>query len=157
MDALSCSVGTSTEGKVEGLDVRIAASTETTILPEVIPIAVTPDCVRIKQRKRFFLSSLGVDKETYVYEMSVVYTGKTKSQAEQRQSTRSDPSFEIEIECLQPRAYLRTSNGEDLMLALSLTLKAYDFAALLHPRTNVTYVPHELRAYDVDPTHAAHD
>ena len=148
MDAFSCTLDTNLDGKNDGLDVRVAANVETVVAPEGLPIAVMPSCVRIKQRKRFFLSSLGIDNETFVYELSVVYQGRSKHEAEQKQSNRTDPSFEVEIECLQPRAYLRSSNGEDLMLALSMLLKCFDFAMLLHPQSNVTYVPQALKSYD---------
>jgi len=150
VDAFSCAMSTSVDGKTDGLDVRVAANVETVVPPEGLPIAILPSCVRIKQRKRFLLSSLGVDNETFAYELSIVYHGKSKHEAEQKQSNRQDPSFEVELECLQPRAYLRSSNGEDLMLALSLLLKCYDFARILHPSSNVTYIPRTLKVHEHD-------
>ena len=46
--------------QVDGFDARVAASLERVVPCELLPIAVSPDMVRIKQRKRFFLASLGV-------------------------------------------------------------------------------------------------
>ena len=141
MDAGSCSLEISRDTKLEGFDVRVSASLERLIPPELLPIAVAPDLVRIKQRKRFFLASLGVDNEAFTFDLTIVYAGKTKSEAEQRQSTQEEPSFEVEVECLQPREYLRSSGGEDIMLALSLILKCHDFSSALNATSAVTYVP----------------
>jgi len=144
MDASSCSVNMRRDAGVEGFDARVAASLERAIPPDILPIAVSPDTVRIKQRKRFYLSSLGVDSETFSFDLSIVYTGKTKSEAEQKQSSQQSPSFEVEVECLQPREYLKSSGGEDIMLALSLILKCHDFSSALNSSAAVTYVPVEV-------------
>jgi hypothetical protein len=141
MDSESCSFSITRDPSVDGFDVRVAASLERLIPAELLPIAVSPDMVRIKQRKRFFLSSLGVDNETFSFDLSIIYSGKTKSEAEQKQSHPKAPSFEVEIECLQPREYLKSSGGEDIMLALSLILKCLDFSSALNPGSSVTYVP----------------
>ena len=143
MDPGSCAVNASREGDAEGFDARVAASLERAVPHELLPIAVTPDLVRIKQRKRFFLSSLGVDREAFSFDLSIVYSGRTKSEAEKRQSAQESPSFEVEVECLQPREYLKSLGGEDIMLALSLILKCHDFSSALNSATAVTYVPVE--------------
>ena len=140
-DASSCAINITRDADVDSFDARIAASLEKTIPADLLPIAVTPDFVRIKQRKRFYLSSLGVDKETFSYDLSIVYSGKTKSEAEQKQSDQQDPCFEVEVECLQPYEYLESSGGEDIMLALSLILKCHDFSSALNSSAAVTYVP----------------
>jgi hypothetical protein len=139
LDAESCAMHSS--AAQDGFDARVAASLECPVRPELLPIAVAPDRVRIKQRKRFFLSSLGVDSDAFSFDLSIVYAGQTKSEAEQRQSAQQAPSFEVEIECLKPREYLRSSGGADIMLALSLILKCHDFSAALNPTSAVTYVP----------------
>ena len=140
IDSSSCSMNVTRNTKFEGFDARISASLEKKIPVELLPIAVVPEFVRIKQRKRFFLTSLGIDKETFSFDATIVFSGKTKSEAEQKQSRQENPSFEIEIECLQPREYLK-SCGEDIMLALSLILKCYDFSAALNSSSEVTYIP----------------
>lgn len=146
MDASSCSMSVSRENATDGFDARVAASLERAIPAELLPIAVAPERVRIKQRKRFFLSSLGVDSEAFSFDLSIVYSGRTKSEAEQRQSAQQSPSFEVEVECLQPQEYLKSSGGNDVMLALSLILKCHDFSSALNSSAAVTYVPVERSA-----------
>ena len=141
MDMKSCSLSVTRDSNIRGFDVRIVASLELKVQPELLPIAVSTDLVRIKQRRRFLLASLGVEGETFSFDLSVVYCGRTKSEAELKQSLQQNPSFEVEVECLRPQDYLRSSGGEDIMLALSLILKCYDFATLLNHSASVTYVP----------------
>lgn len=140
LDGESCCMNVTRKIKTDGLDVRVAASMERMIPHHLLPIAVSPDMVRIKQRKRFFLPSLGIEGEAFSFDLSIVYCGKTKSDAEQKQSNQLSPSFEVEVECLQPTEYLKTSGGEDIMLALSLILKCHDFSSALAD-TSVTYKP----------------
>lgn len=139
VDSGSCSVNVNRTD--QGFDARVAASVEQNIPAELLPIAVSPELVRIKQRKRYFLGSLGVNQETFSFDLSIVYSGATKSEAEQRQSAQKSPTYEIEIECLQPGAYLHSAGGEDIMLALSLVMKAHDFASAIVPDQTVTYMP----------------
>lgn len=153
LDGESCCVNVTRETVADGFDVRISASLERQLPHHILPIAVTPDMVRIKQRKRFFLSSLGVEGDTFSFDVSLVYTGKTKSEAEQKQSKQRSPSFEVEVECLQPSEYLKTSGGEDIMLALSLILKCHDFSAALNTPTTVTYKPSTRRPCGRDAKH----
>ena len=143
MDSGSCSVNVCRRDNNDGHDARVAASIEKSVPADLLPIAVTPDFVRIKQRKRFFLASLGIAGETFSFDLSIVYMGKTKSEAEQNQSQQLNASFEIEIECLEPHEYLKSSGGEDLMLALSLILKCHDFSSALHAANTVTYIPRD--------------
>ena len=140
LDSSSCAVDLTRNTKFEGFDARVSASLEKQVPVELLPIAVVPEYVRIKQRKRFFLASLGIDKETFCFDATIVFSGKTKSEAEQNQNKQQNPSFEIEIECLQPREYLQ-SCGEDIMLALSLILKCHDFSAALNSTSEITYIP----------------
>jgi hypothetical protein len=140
MDAGSCALSISRD-QVGGYDARVSASLEKAVPAEMLPLAVSPELVRIKQRKRFFLSSLGVESETFSFDLSIVYTGKSRSEAEYRQNHQIDPCFEVEIECLRPTQYLLSSGGEDIMLALSLILKCHDFSSALHTSSAVTYIP----------------
>ena len=140
IDSSSCSVDLTRNNIVNGFDARISVSLEKSIPLDLLPIAVVPEFVRIKQRKRFFLASLGIDKETFCFDATIVFSGKTKSEAEQNQNKQENPSFEIEIECLQPKEYLK-SCGEDIMLALSLILKCHDFSAALNSSSEITYIP----------------
>jgi len=121
------------------LDARVTVSVEHALPPEMLPVAVVSDLVRIKQRKRFTLSSLGVDNPAFAIDLTIVYSGKTKSEAERRQAAEQDAHYEVEVECLDPVAYLQTCNQEEPVLALSILLKLHDFAAALNPSTQVTF------------------
>ena len=119
---------------------RMSFSVEQTVPEEVLPIAVFPTKVRIKQRRRFFVASLGVERPAFSVDMTIVYTGRSKSEAEQRQAKGDDGSYEVEVECLEPLAYLQSCKHQEEMLALSLLLKLHDFASLLNPTVPVTFV-----------------
>jgi hypothetical protein len=122
------------------LNPRVSFSVEQTVPDEVLPIAVVPTKVRIKQRKRFFITSLGVERPAFSVDMTIVYTGKSKSEAEQSQVKGEDASYEVEVECLEPLAYLQSCNHQEDMLALSLLLKLHDFVSFLNPNVPITFV-----------------
>lgn len=119
---------------------RVSFSVEQSVPAEVLPIAVVPTKVRIKQRKRFFVASLGVERPAFAIDMTIVYAGRSKSEAEQNQVRGANASYEVEVECLEPLAYLQSCNHREEMLALSLLLKLHDFVALLNPDVPVTFV-----------------
>ncbi len=122
------------------LDARITLAAERPLRAEVLPLAVSPRYVRIKQRKRFFLPSVGVPRDCFSFDLSIVYAGGTKSEAERRQRAGEEASFEVECECLAPREYLRTTR-DPVCLALSVLVKLHDFAAALNPGAATTFVP----------------
>lgn len=119
---------------------RLCISLEQRVPSEMLPIAVSPTLVRIKQRKRFSIASLGVEKAAFAVDMTIVYAGGSKSEAEQKQARGHDPSHEVEVECLEPLAYLHSCNQQSGMLALSMVLKLLDFVAALNPKVPVTFL-----------------
>ena len=121
------------------LNPRVSFSVEQTVPAELLPIAVVPTRVRIKQRKRFFITSLGVERPAFSVDLTIVYSGTSRSEAEQRQAASKDASYEVEVECLEPLAYLQSCNQQEQMLALSLLLKLHDFVSFLNPQTPVTF------------------
>ena len=142
VDVGACALGTQAPGGAAyPLDARVATSLEWPVPAEALPVAVRPDLVRIKQRRRFFLPSPGVDGDCFRFDVTIVYRGKTKSEAEARQRSGEGASFEVECECLAPDAYVRSSSGDPLCLALSVVLKLLDFASALNPASCVTFVP----------------
>lgn len=142
MDTGSCSITLCCRPNLAcNFDARICASIEHSIPEDLLPVAVTPELVRIKQRRSFRLASLGVEPDAFSFDLSIVYSGKTKSEAEQKQANNWEPSFEVEVECLCPRDYLKSCAGEDTYLALSLVLKIHDFLVALNPQQAVTFVP----------------
>lgn len=121
------------------LNPRVSFSVEQSVPHELLPIAVVPTRVRIKQRKRFFITSLGVERPAFSVDMTIVYSGKSKSEAEQSQAAAKDAVYEVEVECLEPLAYLQSCNHQEQMLALSLLLKLHDFVSFLNPQTPITF------------------
>ena len=144
-DALAPSPRPHAEGAHSGLllrpsHVRVGISLEQRVPEELLPVAVKPTLVRIKQRRRFLLSSLGLETAAFAVDMTICYSGKSKSEAEQRQASAQDSSYEVEVECLEPLAYLRSCNQQESMLALSLLMKLHDFAAALNSDAAVAFV-----------------
>lgn len=128
-------------GNPRPVDARIALSMEFPVNSDMLPVAVTPQFVRIKQRKRFFLGSLGVAGDCFSFDLSVVYKGRTRTEAEARQQKGDGASFEVECECLAPKEYLDATNDDATCLGLSIVLKLLDFASALNPSSSVTFVP----------------
>lgn len=118
---------------------RLAISLERKIPVGTLPIAVIPDFVRIKQRKRFLLNSLGVELPAFSVDMTLVHSGRSKQEAEQKQASGTDTQYEVEVECLEPLAYLRSCQDDSAVLALSIILKLLDFAAIVNPEEAVSY------------------
>jgi hypothetical protein len=104
-------------------------------------VAVTPDVVRIKQRKRFLLPSVGIEGDTFAFDLTVVYAGSNKSEAEKDQRNNENASYEVEVECLAPGSYLSTCGDDGSCLALSIIVKLLDFAQHLNPSIAVTFSP----------------
>jgi hypothetical protein len=141
VDVGACALGTRAAGCAAlPLDARVATSIERQVPSEFLPVAVSTDLVRIKQRKRFFLPSLGVPKDCFSFDLTIVYSGTTKTEAETNQRKNENASFEVECECLAPRDYLKTS-GDPICLGLSVIVKLLDFASALNPASSVTFVP----------------
>lgn len=128
-----------TAASIEAVDARVCISAEQQLPPELLPVAVTPNLVRIKQRKQYRLHSLGVEKPAFSIDLTIVYTGKTKSEAEQKQANEVSPTYEVEVECLSTPAYLQSCSQKESILALSILLKLLDFAVALNPNQSVTY------------------
>lgn len=137
VDVGACALETEAPGQVQcPLSARVACSTEREIPASALPVAVRPDLVRIKQRKKFLLRS------GFSFEVTIVYQGRTKTEAERKQKASEGASYEVECECVSPSEYLAQCGGDLICLALSLVVKLLDFAAALNPDTCVTFVPH---------------
>jgi hypothetical protein len=115
------------------LDMRLSSSLETTIAEEHLPLAVIPVGVRIKQRRRFVLGSLGIGADdVFAFDFTLVFAGSSRAEAEKKQSLRQVTEHQVEIECLRPRNYLKSCNMMDACLAASLLLKMIDFIQKLN-------------------------
>ena len=108
-------------------DFRLELSSEqpvTVTLPDVVDTQL----VRIKQRKSFHyrLSDEG-GQSLWRYDFTRCWSGQTMAEAEQNQRSSStvEPRYEIEIECTNPEALLKS--GDLNYIAQSLLLKTNDF------------------------------
>lgn len=108
-------------------DLRVSLNFEERVPDELIPQAV-PDLryVRIKSRKSFRCASKDTKVPVWSFDFTQSWAGATFEEAEQKQK-RSDTCFEIELECLDPFAYLHTAKNDPYMLAMSMLLKMRDF------------------------------
>jgi hypothetical protein len=145
LDQGSCAIGVDTGNLINDVGGRLSASVEKPLSPDLLPVAVMPDVVRIKERKRFLLPSLGIEGDAFAFDASIVFTGLTKSDAEKAQKRNEGGSFEIEVECLAPRQYLESCSGEGSCLALSILVKLLDFASHLNQNMTVTFIPRSLK------------
>lgn len=90
--------------ELQSYDIRISLAQELKIQPENFSVVRTPFKVRIKHRQSFFLvEPLYEGSNTnirYRYDLTVVWDGETKSQAETKQMNEEPPNaYEVEIEC----------------------------------------------------------
>ena len=127
IDTSSCNLETSQCHMRHEIHARIACSCEKQIPASSLPLMVQPSHIRIKQRKRFILHSVGASVETFSFDATIVYTGQTKLEAEKAQAARRDAKYEIEVECLNPSLYLQSCDQNLSYLAVSLLLKLHDF------------------------------
>jgi len=110
----------------ENPDIRISLAVEQEVDESLVPEVVQPNYVRIKQRKSFFYTPLGFSEPIWVFDMTLSWSGNTKSDAERKQYSTS-PVYEIECECLSPIAYRLHKQEKRGFVARSLLLKLLDF------------------------------
>jgi len=107
-------------------DIRISLSVEYEIDEAFVPEVVQPEYVRLKQRKSFFYTPLGFSEPIWVFDMTLSWSGDSKSDAERKQYSEP-PIYEIECECLSPMAYRLHKQEKRTFVARSLLLKLLDF------------------------------
>lgn len=79
--------------------VRVVESMESTVKADELPIVVTPTHVRIKQRKQFTLASKTCKGAEWRFELTRVWTGETREEAEQQQKQKGTNCVcEVELE-----------------------------------------------------------
>lgn len=100
-----------------GYDVRVALSREEQVLPNRVPNVAHPEHVAIRQRRRFAAGAWAVD-------LTMVWSGRTKEEAEQKQR-RGPAQYHIEVECIDPVAYL-DSHAHDVHIAASVLMRIVD-------------------------------
>lgn len=110
---------------------RIQASYEVELPPRFLPLAVATEHVRIKRRHSFVYKS-GHHDVAYQYDLTKVYAGTTRSEAEAHQRAGRATSFEVEVECVVVADMLANQRCRT-QLATSLLLKLVHLECLLRP------------------------
>ena len=112
--------------------IRASVSQEQEIHPKLVPDIVNPEFVRIKQRKAY-------KHGCWAFDMTRVWQGATRQEAEARQAT-SEPCYEFEVECYDPRTYFQKEYHTDEYIATSLFIKMKDFLPFSHKTKNMKVV-----------------
>jgi hypothetical protein len=110
---------------------RLQASYEVELPPRFLPLAVATEHVRIKRRHSFVYRSNHHDV-SYQYDLTKVYAGTTRSEAESHQRAGQATSFEVEVECVVVADMLANQRCRT-RLATSLLLKLVHLECLLQP------------------------
>lgn len=126
------------------LDARVDFSVEETVPECALPVVTNEfACVRIKQRRSFYLHAGGAaegDPPTWRYDFTLSWSGRTKGEAE-RQQRSAEPTYEVEVELVDPGAYLADPEHTDAFTATSLLMKVCDFVALESPSFHFEPMP----------------
>jgi hypothetical protein len=109
-------------------DLRVALNYEESVHRAELPSILNPSLVRIKSRKRYLYKSENFPSSSPIWSLDLTrsWTGKTKSEAEHKQKAGTT-TYELEIECLNPKALMITPKHDHFYVACSLLLKMKDF------------------------------
>lgn len=121
-------------------DLRVVLNYEEKIHRKDLPNIINPSFVRIKSRKTFFYTSENFPSSSPIWRIDLTqsWSGKSKSEAEIAQKTQ-EPVYEIELECLNPKALMISPKHDHFYVACSLLLKMRDFVS--HFENNFKWVP----------------
>lgn len=95
----------------QNLGCRVALAVETELREDEVPAAAEPQHVRIVQRNSYVLDG-------WRYDLSVVWSGATRTEAEQRQMAGQGAAYEVEVECEDLPAQLASRTDRDLAAAV---------------------------------------
>ena len=116
---------TVTLSSIHGHALRVSLSTEEPVAPEVVPQSCRPHLVRLQQRRSF--ADVREGGCVWRYEMSKVWTGDSRMDAERKQHLET-PVYETECELVDgdeaARAYMRAHSDEHVGQSLVLKGKA---------------------------------
>lgn len=105
------------EGTLERYGVRFSVSVETPVSSEDLEASVKPIWVRLKRRHSFIYNQ-------WRFDLTRVWSAPSRTEAEVKQSRGEPSSYEIEIECWQPRELLALRSNR--YIAASLMMKMVD-------------------------------
>jgi hypothetical protein len=108
-------------------DLRICLNREELVPDHEIPPIVNPTLVRMKSRKSFYYKSenFPATEPLWKFDITRSWTGNTKTEAEQKQK-RGDTTYEVELECLNPRALMISVQHDSFYVMCSMLLKVRD-------------------------------
>lgn len=113
-------------------DLRVSQKKETpVVIEEELPAVFRPTHVRIKQRKSYVYRPNDWTDGVWRYDLTMVWEGVTKTEAEKWQRSATPPIYEVEIEYIGGEAYRQTK--EPVKLATNMLMKCADLL------TNVTH------------------
>jgi len=114
--------------------IRVSLNWEENIPPQLIPKSVTVACVRIKHPIRFlYVNRKNMQsRPIWSYDFAKTWQGPTADLAEMAMKA-CQPTYEIETECMDPIAYMKTVDKDEDYTATSLLLKTCDFLQYFDP------------------------
>ena len=106
-------------------DMRVSRKQEQPVdIEKELPVLFKPDHVRIKQRRTFTYRPSEWDKGVWRYDLTMVWSGATKTEAERWQQRDHPPLYEVEIEYVGGAEYLQAHGAS--RAAHSMLLKCGD-------------------------------
>jgi hypothetical protein len=110
------------------VDIRLAVNTERKVPDHEIPMITEPLSMHIKVRKSYFYAPTGFQMPVWCYALTKRWTGKTLQDTLMAMQ-RQEPTYEMEIECLES-SYLNQDSGQ---VAAKLMYKLCDILDIIEP------------------------
>lgn len=109
-------------------DIRVCLNYEEKVSDQDLPSIVNPSSVRIKSRKSFYYKSEEFPSAEPLWRFDITrsWDGVSRSDAEMKQRN-GNTTFEVELECLNPRALMVSPKHDTFYVACSMLLKMKDF------------------------------
>lgn len=109
-------------------DLRVCLNYEEKVSEQELPSIVNPSSVRIKSRKSFYYKSEDFPSSEPLWRFDITrsWNGASRSEAELKQRS-GDTIFEVELECLNPKALMVSPKHDTVYVACSMLLKMKDF------------------------------
>lgn len=109
-------------------DLRVCLNYEEKVPDQELPSIINPNSVRIKSRKSYYYKSEEYPSSEPIWKFDITrsWTGHSKSEAEMKQKN-GETNYEIELECLNPRAAMVSPKHDSFYVMTSLLLKMKDF------------------------------
>ena len=97
---------------------------------ELQECAEETNAVRIKQRRSFKYTPVGKDRVRWAIDITQVWQSTTYMAAMELLRSGQVPTYEVNIECVDPCDFLKEMNNDTRRLSLSLLLKAADLFSI---------------------------